>query len=256
MDNIQLCELIRDVTYSVEVVLGDEIISSGSAVAFNSKGYLMTAAHVVVRLEHIEKDYNDPTVTVIAKTSASGYQTYTIHSCAPRIFLEFLQEPIIVDLAILVPVEPRALSAFLEIRNTKLKLGESVLMAGFPDEIELPFEFDRLIDKNHPWVQQKQKEIEQNHRLLMIKSGLVGNKSEFEFQTTSDLPSLRGELFYIDNAMHSGASGGPVIDGSGKLAGIITQRAITRVPFKETPNLRVPSGSCLAITPGLMLSFS
>ena len=48
--------------------------------------------------------------------------------------------------------------------------------------------------------------------------------------------------------MHSGASGGPVINKSGDAVGIITQRAVTSASQKEAPSLSIPSGSTVAIS--------
>ena len=59
---------------------------------------------------------------------------------------------------------------------------------------------------------------------------------------------LSCDIFYLDNAMHSGASGGPVINKSGDAVGIITQRAVTSASQKEAPSLSIPSGSTVAIS--------
>ena len=69
----------------------------------------------------------------------------------------------------------------------------------------------------------------------MVKSGMIGNrKSVFLFDGSL---TLETELFYIDNQLHSGASGGPVVNINADVIGIITQRAITSVPYLETPSL-------------------
>src|SRR5690625_1128234 len=68
---------------------------------------------------------------------------------------------------------------------------------------------------------------------------------------------LSVELYYIDNVMHSGASGGPVSNKSGKVVGVITKRAVTSVsyPDLEYPNKEVPSGSALAVTPSTIINY-
>lgn len=57
--------------------------------------------------------------------------------------------------------------------------------------------------------------------------------------------------------MHSGASGGPVINEKGKAIGVITKRAVTSVsyPDLDNPKKDVPSGSALAITPSTIIDF-
>jgi S1-C subfamily serine protease len=81
----------------------------------------------------------------------------------------------------------------------------------------------------------------------MIKSGMVGYQAGFTLE--SPALKLSGDVVYVDNALHSGASGGPVVDEKAEIVGILTERAITSVAFRETPDLRVPSGSNVAITP-------
>ena len=48
--------------------------------------------------------------------------------------------------------------------------------------------------------------------------------------------------------MHSGASGGSMINKSGDAVGIITQRAVTSASQKEALSLSIPSGSTVAIS--------
>jgi S1-C subfamily serine protease len=76
---------------------------------------------------------------------------------------------------------------------------------------------------------------------------MVGNRSGVVIND-----EYSGDIFYIDNVLHSGASGGPVVDYKGELIGILTERAITTVPYENTPKLRVPSGAAVALTPRIM----
>lgn len=140
-----------------------------------------------------------------------------------------------------------------QIRESELVVGEKVLMAGYPDEMELPFSFDRHLDYQHEEVRQQRVNLEISQRILMIKSGMIGQKHGFDWKNPTNNIHISGEVMYIDNVMHSGASGGPVVSAGGELVGIITQRAITQVPYEETPGLRVPSGSGLAVTPRAFL---
>lgn len=57
--------------------------------------------------------------------------------------------------------------------------------------------------------------------------------------------------------MHSGASGGPVVNEDCKVIGVITKRAVTGVSYTdmENPNQEVPSGSTLSITPKTIVDF-
>ena len=81
----------------------------------------------------------------------------------------------------------------------------------------------------------------------MIKSGMLGYRAGVVLSDGN--LTLEGDVFYVDNQLHRGASGGPVVNRDGELVGIITQRAITSVAFRETPDLKVPSGSTVAVSP-------
>lgn len=57
--------------------------------------------------------------------------------------------------------------------------------------------------------------------------------------------------------MDCGASGGPVIDASEKVVGVITKSAVTTVvyPYFENPKKEVRSGSALAVSPHTIVVF-
>ncbi|MEZ4658061.1 MAG: trypsin-like peptidase domain-containing protein [Caldilineaceae bacterium] len=118
------------------------------------------------------------------------------------------------DLAVLIPSSAQYDITYLNVRHDPIVVGESVLLAGFPDEMNLPFAFDSILNYRHPEIQSQQSKLEYTRRLLMIKSGMVGHKVGFNFDGDDKL-IIQGEIFYVDNAMHSGASGGPVIDTQG-----------------------------------------
>lgn len=262
MDTIKLSRELEKATYSIEVWCNGEKVSGGSAVAFNSNGYLLTAGHVVVRLTHIQEDYSNPDTIIIARSRFLPPQKYVIHLCPLTVNpSNYFRQPLVIDLAILIPLTPQENVPYLEVRNDEVQVGEQVLMAGFPDEIELPFSFDKLLDFRLPEVKAQGENIEIARQLLMVKSGMIGHKYCFNFYVKDDTHmkegvSIQGEIFYVDNVMHSGSSGGPVISHDGKIAGVIVQRAITPVPFEDTPNLQVPSGSCVAFTPRAITNFS
>ena len=108
---------------------------------------------------------------------------------------------------------------------------------------------------NHPEIADKKDAVKYHLKnmiqLLLIKSGMISNVTDYNFKA-SDKQKLEGQVFYIDNGMHSGSSGGPIIDMSEKLIGIITKRAITSVSYEESVGLSVPSGSTVALTPNVI----
>jgi hypothetical protein len=135
MDTIQPCSKLGEATYSVEVFSGQELISSGSAVAVTDNGYLLTEAHVVVRLTHIDEDLKDDSIKVVARTKSRKYRQYGIDICAPRCHLDkYLRDPLILDLAVLTPKQQLTGVPHFKIRTSQLVVGEKVLMAGYPGQ--------------------------------------------------------------------------------------------------------------------------
>ncbi|MCA5498843.1 serine protease [Klebsiella pneumoniae] len=82
----------------------------------------------------------------------------------------------------------------------------------------------------------------------LIKRAVVGNSRKVLAENTNSKIELKCDIFYLDNAVHSGASGGPIVNHSGNVVGIITQRAMTDASQNDIPSLRVPSGSAVGIS--------
>jgi len=251
MNRNDLCKLIAEATYSIVGFDAGEKFTSGSAVAFNSQGDLLTAAHVITnRLPIKNEDVNDPNCTWIAKAKTGRHYEYKPLLCGIAAQNEYLREPLTVDLAVLRCLEKRSDVAYLPLSSSGIKIGDEVLMSGFPDEMELPFKFDQAFNYSHPEIRDHKgmllKALDLTRRLLMIKAGMIGNSTRFEFIDGDNC--IQGEFFYVDNAMHSGASGGPVINGKGEVVGIITLRAVTDASTGEIRRLEIPSGSTVAVT--------
>lgn len=173
-----------------------------------------------------------------------------------------LKESIQVDLAVLRPVETQSDIEHLNISDEKWSAGEQVLMAGFPDELEPPLSITSAINEEFSPIKDDPETLKRaTERLtqpLMVKSAMVGNVAYLTIDPdgTSNR-ELEIGTYYLDNVMHSGASGGPVVDERGLALGTITKRAVTKVPFPELsePNKEVPSGSALAISSHTMLDW-
>ena len=254
MNTIDICSRLEETTYLVNSFTGQEplnpetSIGIGSAVAINGSGDLLTAAHVVTgRIPVRQQDIKDPSVITLAKTKSGPFLQYYPVICGVSLENPDLKQPLTIDLALLRPLSPRDNVPHLRVSTVAVNVGIQVLMAGHPDDVELPFSFDQVLDESKPEVQSLLRQLRVARQLLMIKSGMIGYRSVVVL-TDGNL-TLQGDVFYVDNQMHSGASGGPVVNREGELVGIITQRAITSVPFRETPDLKVPSGSTVAVSP-------
>jgi hypothetical protein len=254
MESTELCEKLKLGTYVINVLQDGHLLSSGSGVSINERGDLLTAAHVISQTlppDQLELQK----LTVQARYEGGGFQDYAVICCGISIAIEHLQSPILVDLALLKNNTPAVDRQYFPISQIPPKHGTSILMAGYSDEIDPPFAFNKNLNFAHPDFQ-GQKELVQGAlnlwmRFSMIKSGMVGRTYSFDINNRT----LTGYTMYIDNGMHSGASGGPVIDDQGHLVGIITQRAITSFSTRETPGLKVPSGSTIALSPHTVLQF-
>ncbi len=258
MDTVDLSAMLERNTYALEVYQGDEMYSTGSAFCWHERGFLMTAAHVVTGRTPIrEEDWRDPVLSVLGRTSRGEYARYEVAMCGVTVdFPGPLKGPLQVDLALLRPAEPRSGAEHLTISHERWPpAGTPVLMAGFPDELQTPLRFTESINYEHPPIKAEaegtRRDVERVEQLLMVKGGIVGHRSEMSIDPDgTGRQKLELAAYYIDNAMHSGASGGPVVDGRGAVLGVITERAVTRVsyPDLDNPNKEVPSGSALAVS--------
>lgn len=255
MNKREIAPKLYNSTYIVTSFYGQEpfnpetTIGLGSGVAFTENGYLLTATHVITgRNPAQEEDIQDPDIIILAKRKSGKLQQYRPYIFTPPFNNPHLKNPIAVDLTVLSPINPQKNVPYLPISLDAVELGIPVLMAGFPDDMELPFNLDVEIDEKQQGNQDLKKQfIFLRNQLLMIKSGMVGFVNGFVL-TDGNL-RLEGEFLYVDNELHSGASGGPVVNENAEIIGIITKRAMTSNSSSETPNLKVPSGSTLAISP-------
>jgi S1-C subfamily serine protease len=253
MNKIKISEKLSNATYVLITFFGEnpfnpeQVIAIGSGVAINNKGYLLTAAHTITgRLPVRVTDVQDPKATTVARTKNGHLSQYIPIQYGIQLTNQFLKEPIQVDLAMLKPLEEKNVP-FLQLCFDPIKVGLDILMAGFPDDMESPFQITENIDTSTELGRIFSEKTQGRTHFLMIKSGMIGRLNPV---TLSDGKlEIQGDILYIDNSIHSGASGGPVVNERAEIIGIITQRAMTKVDYEETSNLSVPSGSTIAISP-------
>jgi len=71
----------------------------------------------------------------------------------------------------------------------------------------------------------------------LIKRGVVGNARCMISENTATRERIECDVLYVDNSVHSGASGGPVFDVAVHAVGVIARRATTAISQSEYPNL-------------------
>jgi len=124
------------------------------------------------------------------------------------------------------------------------------MVGGFPEDISMPFSVDKCIKyemiKGFTCIESTKKQLELFNRFLMVKKAIISNC--FPFQMRGSGFQINGSIFYFDNAMHRGGSGGPILNEKGELLGIISERAVIELNYEDSVKGKIPSGSGWAIS--------
>ncbi len=244
----------------ITVFLGNEKISQGTGFCCLPTGEVITAAHVITgRMPISSEDVNDPDVRVFAKFPYLPLFEYKVMLCSLRIIVDSFLEEIQIDIAVLQSIRtykeyPTALTTCLD----PPELGDEVYIAGFSDELLLPYQIDKLVKETSTGVSEFLDAMKKGYQAdmtgPMIKRATVGNIRRII--ASNDSQNISSDIFYLDKGMHSGASGGPVVDLNGNVVGLITQRAITPAFQTDKSKLMVPSGSTVCISFSSLLALN
>lgn len=264
MNTIDICSKLERVTYLVnsfpdgaDYLDPETSYGIGSGVAINSRGYLLTAAHVIAGGIPVHKEQLiESGLNIVAKTNVGNPIQYQCIQCGLAIDSDILGKPLTIDLALLCPAAPQDEVPFLKISEKRAKIGTQVVMAGYPEDIELPFSFDRILNPRYPGIEVAKKYMYLIKNMLMMKSGMIGHSNQAKFFDGND--EVCTSIYYVDNELHGGGSGGPVVNHNAEIVGIVTQRSI--IPLSIPPidvddpkstaiNFEVPSGLALAVSP-------
>jgi S1-C subfamily serine protease len=242
----QLCGLITNTITHLHVFEFDEYIGNGAGVIIRNDGAALTAAHVINNGKPLnEKDFKN--FRVFGKFNSGRTVEYKIGICGIVFSNEFIKETEI-DLALLIPIS-KTDTPHLSINSKTLSMGSDVLLGGFPDDLEFPFSVDKIFsDKLNTVKKTIDSVMPVVKSILMIKSGMIGSIAGFELIDERTHEKINGNFIYIDNVMHPGSSGGPIVNYDGELIGIIIQRPLTRFSTERYPELYIPSGATLGIT--------
>ena len=237
----------------VTVMLGEEIISEGTGFAYTETGEVLTAAHVVTGTWPIRhNDYKDPDQRIYCKFPNLPVAEYKVFFCSIELHVAAFTSPVQLDLAVLLPKAPFSHPVpYIPAHIAGPKLGERVFMAGFSEELKLPFEVDRLLERDYSGAEEFRAAMRLGYMADMtgplFKSGIVGNVRRVFAENQSQGDRVECDVMYIDNAMHPGASGGPVVNENGEAIGVVSQRAVTRVDVGQEKT-QVPSGCTVALS--------
>jgi Trypsin-like peptidase domain len=237
----------------ITVFVGDEKVSDGTGFAYTPNGEVLTAAHVVTgRWPICHDDYKDPRQKIYCKFPGLPVAEYRVFFCCIDIEVPVFTKRVQIDLAVLLPaVAVLGPVPYIPALTHPPKLGERVFMAGFSEEVRLPFDVNKLLPADFPGVGAFRSAMEKGYIAdmtgPMFKQGYVGNISRVIAQNTTSADQVECDLMYIDNSLHYGASGGPVFNECGDAVGVVSQRAVTGVDTGKEA-FRVPSGSTLAVS--------
>ncbi|MBR8657851.1 trypsin-like peptidase domain-containing protein, partial [Achromobacter sp. Marseille-Q0513] len=81
----------------------------------------------------------------------------------------------------------------------------------------------------------------------LFKRGVVGNIRRILAESSQPGESVNWHVLYVDNAMHPGASGGPLFNANGEAVGVVSQRAVTFVDSGKQV-LSMPSGCTVVVS--------
>lgn len=238
----------------ITVFLDDEKISEGTGFSINSQGQIITAGHVITgRFPIRYDDVTDPAVKIFVKFPNIELLEYKVVFCGFNIQCTGFKEDLQLDIAAIHPkqIQPNPLP-YLEAVENPPELGEEVFLAGYSEELVTSFDLDRLMDDNCSGVKEFKEAMGKGYLAdlmgPLIKRAVVGNIRRIISTNDAQGLSVCTDSFYTDNGMHSGASGGPVVNKSGAVVGLITQRAITSASQSSDTNLKVPSGSTICLS--------
>lgn len=244
---------VADACCYITVLLGGEKVSAGTGFAYTATGEVLTAAHVVTgRWPIRQEDYKDPAQVIYCKFAGMPVAEYRVFFCCIELEVAAFTGRVQLDLALLLPKQPFAAAVpHIPANVNPPMLGERVCMAGYSEELELPFNVDKLLQHDYPGASAFREAMRTGYMADMtgplIKQGNVGNLRRIVAENTQTGDRIECDVMYIDNSMHNGASGGPLVNENGDAVGVLSQRAVIRVDVGEE-KIRIPSGCTVAIS--------
>lgn len=228
----------------IVVLQNNEPVSMGTGFAFAADGAMLTAAHVVggwpVKAEGINS------LQIVAFFVMQRVQLLYKVAVCPFEIRGVTEKPLQLDLAVLVPITPLDKPIDHLIASVKPpQLGDELYFGGYSDEVEFPFLVDRQLPPTTLGLEVFRRAfptwVKQRAAGPIIKRGTVGNVTEFR-ASKGEHHQIAQSIFYLDNQVHSGASGGPIVSRDGAVRGIISKRMMT-----AAGEIAVPAGSTLGV---------
>ena len=253
MDKIEVCRIIKKTVCKIIVTDEEHVRSAGTGVVVRDDGIILTARHVVARKEG--GFYPGVIVAHCGDGPDRKYESILSQDFAINIDPEHLK-PLQPDLALLRPLEKMESVDHLPLFKGVVEEGTDIIMAGYPDDVKLPFRIDELFNEANLEMARLKEEYDYRFkfffRQLMFKGGMIGKTQQVHFSINAavlGLPiiDLHSAIYWIDNHMTYGGSGGPLVNMDGELIGIVTEKALTAFPVQMSGIPEIPSGTGMAI---------
>jgi hypothetical protein len=255
MDKTEVCNNVKKVIRQIIIDNGTKILSAGTGVIVKEDGTLITAKHVIESESGI---YHGKILVKGIDTEQIEYQP-VIHGFGFDISQPEFMEPVSIDLTVLKPTKKLSAVEYIKLFDGIAEVGTDIIMAGFPDDIELPFDFIEKLKIENPEIAKVKNTIDSRldyyFRQLMFKSGMVGHCPKIHLNNF-DVSKLKihglgkinvlGATYWIDNQLTYGGSGGPIVNLNGELLGIICKKALTKSKIPNIPKL--PSGTGMGLS--------
>ncbi len=264
MHRIEICKKIKERIRHIILFEDNQVISSGTGTVIKESGELLTANHVIEEYSGLTK----PRIIANAMGDISQAEYKPILSnISLDIGMAKYVRPLAIDLAILKPIKEVEKVPFIQLSDNIPPEGEEIIMAGFPDEVKPPLNFNKIINFDNPDLRKQKTQIDNFFRhfmsLVMMKSGMIGSIQKIQIDVNKinikgsigKKINIKGAVYWIDNASTYGASGGPVVNSAGELIGIISEKGMTEYSNLFFSNTEIPSGSTMALSHELITWF-
>jgi len=219
MNKIELCEKIKRSLRKIIVDNGEKIVSAGSGVVVDENGSVLTAKHVVASNG---KFYPGK---LVVKSLFGGKEVEYVCVSHPNYAIDInlpdLMHPFTIDLAILKP-KSDIKTEFLELEEVVAPIGTDVIMAGFPDDVNVPMNFDEYLNLMNPDMNDTKKLIDKRFSYYMrqplFKNSMVGSMTKVNIHADNIGVKIEGASYITDTDLTYGGSGGPIVNMEGKLS--------------------------------------